>query len=180
MFEPASRILVKLSGEALSGPEGAFSPTALQRVAEEIAPLSLVETAVVVGGGNILRGARSDAFDRIEGDTLGMLATVLNALAWIEAACDIEKLRNPEQAIERALLACGMTDYRTAEVVDTLAVAYAAAGKFREAIETANKAMRAAESAGNTALARRIRSRLDLYKAEKPFRDSSLADDTSQ
>jgi len=81
MFEPASRILVKLSGEALSGPEGAFSSTALQRVAEEIAPLSLVETAVVVGGGNILRGARSDAFDRIEGDTLGMLATVLNALA---------------------------------------------------------------------------------------------------
>ncbi|MHC4439617.1 MAG: sulfatase-like hydrolase/transferase, partial [Planctomycetota bacterium] len=106
--------------------------------------------------------------------------TVLNALAWIEAACDIEELRNPGQAIERALLACEMTDFGTPEVVDTLAVAYAAAGRFREATETAEKAMRAAESAGNTALARRIKSKLDLYKAEKPFRDASLADDASQ
>ncbi|UCE46536.1 MAG: sulfatase-like hydrolase/transferase [Phycisphaerales bacterium] len=106
--------------------------------------------------------------------------TVLNALAWIEAACDIEQLRNPEQAVERALLACEMTNFATAEVVDTLAVAYAAAGKFREAIETANKAMRAAESAGNAALAQRIKNRLDLYKAEKPFRDASLTDDASQ
>jgi choline-sulfatase len=106
--------------------------------------------------------------------------TVLNALAWIEAACDIEQLRNPEQAIERALLACEMTDFATAEVVDTLAVAYAAAGRFPEARETAAKAMRAAESAGNTALARRIKSRLDLYEAEKPFLDASLTDDASK
>jgi len=106
--------------------------------------------------------------------------TVLNALAWIEAACSIEELRNPEQAVKRALLACEMTDFATAEVVDTLAVAYAAAGKFLQARETAEKAIRAAESAGNTALARRIKSRLDLYEAEKPFRDASLANDASQ
>ncbi len=40
--------------------------------------------------------------------------------------------------------------------------------------------MRVAESAGNTALARRIKGRLDLYKVEKPFRDVSLVDDASQ
>jgi len=103
--------------------------------------------------------------------------TVLNALAWIEAACDIEGLRNPEQALERALRACEMTDYSTPEVVDTLAVAYAAAGRFSEARKTAEKAMRTAESAGDTALARRIKNRLELYEAEKPFRDASLVVD---
>jgi len=103
--------------------------------------------------------------------------TVLNALAWIEAACDIEGLRNPEQAQERALRACEMTNYDIPEVVDTLAVAYAAAGRFSEARKTAEKAMRMAESAGDTSLARRIKGRLELYEAEKPFRDASLADD---
>ncbi len=106
--------------------------------------------------------------------------SVLNALAWIQAACDIEGLRNPEQAIERALRACELTDYGTPEVVDTLAVAYAAAGRFHEARETARKAIRAAQSAGNTALAQRIKSRLDLYDAEKPFRDASLAYDAAR
>jgi uridylate kinase len=74
------RILLKLSGEAFKGTEGAFSPAALQRIAGEIALVSS-GLAVVVGAGNILRGARSALFDRIEADTLGMLATVLNALA---------------------------------------------------------------------------------------------------
>lgn len=102
---------------------------------------------------------------------------VLNALAWIQAACDIEGLRNPEQALERALRACEMTDYAIPEVVDTLAVAYAAAGRFPEARETARKAIRAAQSAGDTALTQRIKGRLNLYDAEKPFRDASLAYD---
>ncbi len=106
--------------------------------------------------------------------------TVLNALAWIQAACDIEGLRNPEQALERALRACELTDYGTAEVVDTLAVAYAAAGRFQEARETARKAILAAQSAGNTALAQRIKNRLNLYDAEKPFRDASLANDDAR
>ena len=75
-----SRILLKLSGEAFKGPEGAFSPEALARIAADIAPLPS-EIAIVVGGGNVIRGARSPWLDRVEADTLGMLATVLNALA---------------------------------------------------------------------------------------------------
>jgi len=74
------RCLVKLSGEALRGPEGAFSPSAFERIVREIAPLSL-EIAIVIGGGNVIRGAQSPSFKRVEADTLGMLATVLNALA---------------------------------------------------------------------------------------------------
>jgi uridylate kinase len=80
MAAAPSRILLKLSGEAFKGPEGAFSPVALQRIAGEIAPVSS-SVAIVVGAGNILRGARSALLDRVEADTLGMLATVLNALA---------------------------------------------------------------------------------------------------
>ncbi len=81
MSGPPSRILLKLSGEAFKGSEGVFSPEALTRIAEGIAPLTSTEFAIVVGGGNVIRGARSPWLDRVEADTLGMLATVLNALA---------------------------------------------------------------------------------------------------
>jgi len=77
-----ARILLKLSGEAFAGSDGPISGTALDRIAEEIVPLEKIELAIVVGGGNVIRGARTDAFDRIDADTLGMLATVLNALAF--------------------------------------------------------------------------------------------------
>jgi tetratricopeptide (TPR) repeat protein len=106
--------------------------------------------------------------------------TVLNALAWIQAACAIEGLHNPDQALERAVRACELTDYDTPEVVDTLAVAYAAAGRFPEAMETAQKAMRAAQSAGNTALAQRITNRLKLYEAGTSYLDPSLARDAGE
>ncbi|MEJ2403725.1 MAG: UMP kinase [Candidatus Thiodiazotropha sp.] len=80
------RILLKLSGEALMG-EGDFGidPTVLQRVAEEIRDLNAlgVEIGLVIGGGNIFRGAglAQGGFDRVRGDHMGMLATVMNSLA---------------------------------------------------------------------------------------------------
>lgn len=100
---------------------------------------------------------------------------VLNSLAWIEAASPIEGLKKPAQAVEKALRACELTDYGTAEVVDTLAVAYAAAGRFSEAKEAAQKAIQLAQSAGNNALAGRIGDRLALYELKKPYIDRSLA-----
>ncbi len=81
MNQAPSRILLKLSGEAFKGAQGAFSPESLSTIAGEIAPLSETQVAIVVGAGNVIRGARSPWLDRIEADTLGMLATVLNALA---------------------------------------------------------------------------------------------------
>ncbi len=84
------RILLKLSGEALMGkqPYG-IDMSMLQRIAGEIRELSDmgVETAVVVGGGNIFRGeglARA-GMDRVTADHMGMLATVINALALQDA-----------------------------------------------------------------------------------------------
>lgn len=80
MVDKPARILLKLSGEALKGENSPFSPVSLQRICESIASIP-IQWAIVVGGGNLIRGARSPWLDRVEADTMGMLATVLNALA---------------------------------------------------------------------------------------------------
>src|SRR6185295_4483574 len=80
------RVLIKVSGEALqgSGAEGLHAPT-LARIAADIVEVKKlgVETAVMVGGGNIIRGAQlaGTGIDRAAADAMGMLATVINALA---------------------------------------------------------------------------------------------------
>jgi len=80
------RVLLKLSGEALMGElDYGIEPTVIQRIAAEIATAqkSGVEIAIVIGGGNIFRGAglARAGMDRVTGDYMGMLATVMNALA---------------------------------------------------------------------------------------------------
>lgn len=80
------RILLKLSGEALMGSESfGIDPKRLQQYAEEIKKTSElgVEIAIVIGGGNIFRGgdAESLGIDRVQGDYMGMLATVINGMA---------------------------------------------------------------------------------------------------
>jgi len=80
MVDKPTRILLKLSGEALKGENSPFSPFSLQRICESIAAVP-IQWAIVVGAGNLIRGARSPWLDRVEADTMGMLATVLNALA---------------------------------------------------------------------------------------------------
>jgi uridylate kinase len=84
------RILVKLSGEALLGNEDyGIDPSMLKRIAGEIRDLSQmgVQVAVVLGGGNIFRGAglARAGMDRVTADHMGMLATVMNALALQDA-----------------------------------------------------------------------------------------------
>jgi uridylate kinase len=84
------RILLKLSGEALMGDRGfGVDPEVASQVARDVAGVcSLgVEVAVVIGGGNIFRGVAASArgMDRATGDYMGMLATVINALALQDA-----------------------------------------------------------------------------------------------
>jgi uridylate kinase len=84
------RVLLKLSGEALMGKQSyGLDRGQVESLAEEVAALAAsgVETAIVVGGGNIYRGvaAAAEGMDRATGDYAGMLATVLNALALQEA-----------------------------------------------------------------------------------------------
>jgi uridylate kinase len=88
------RILLKLSGEVLGGARGfGVDPTRASEIAGEIADVHRtgVEVALVIGGGNIFRGVAPSAgtMDRVAGDHMGMLATVINALALQDA---LEKL----------------------------------------------------------------------------------------
>lgn len=84
------RILLKLSGEALMG-EGEYgiNPEVIRRIALEIKDMVSygVEVGLVIGGGNIFRGAglAAEGLDRVTGDQMGMLATVINALAMQDA-----------------------------------------------------------------------------------------------
>jgi uridylate kinase len=80
------RVLLKLSGEALMGElDYGIEPRVIQRIAAEIAEARKreIEIAIVIGGGNIFRGAglARAGMDRVTGDYMGMLATVMNALA---------------------------------------------------------------------------------------------------
>jgi uridylate kinase len=91
------RVIVKLSGEALSGPEkfGIHQPTIDRFAADLVSAHKLgIALGVVVGGGNVLRGAQisEDGLSRPTADAMGMLATVMNALAMQSA---LEKLNVP-------------------------------------------------------------------------------------
>ena len=84
------RVLLKLSGEALMGDEDyGIDPKILHRIAREVmeAREAGAEIALVIGGGNIFRGAglAAGGMDRVTGDQMGMLATVINALAMQDA-----------------------------------------------------------------------------------------------
>src|ERR1041384_934404 len=84
------RILVKLSGEALMGTtDFGIDPGVLKRIASEVLEIQQmgVQVACVIGGGNIFRGAglAKAGLDRVTGDHMGMLATVMNALAMQDA-----------------------------------------------------------------------------------------------
>ena len=106
------RVLLKLSGESLQGPGGSgLDSAAIELVSDEIKSVRSmgVETAVVIGGGNIFRGVSSSSrgMDRSTADYMGMLATVINALALqdflerkglstrVQAALEIKQVAEP-------------------------------------------------------------------------------------
>ncbi len=107
---PFKRVLLKLSGEALMGDTGyGISSEVIRNIAKELVDVASlgIEIAVVVGGGNIFRGVSQSAagMDRATADYMGMLATVMNAVALQDA---VEKLGLPtrvQSAIEMQALA---------------------------------------------------------------------------
>jgi uridylate kinase len=83
-------VVLKLSGEALAGGQGyGIDPQVLERIAAEVREVTAlgVQIAIVIGGGNIFRGiaASTGGMDRATADTMGMLATIINALALQDA-----------------------------------------------------------------------------------------------
>ena len=99
------RVLLKLSGEVLMGDQGfGIDPQTVLRIANEIKDVHRlgVEIAIVIGGGNIFRGlaASEKGFDRVSADHMGMLATVVNALALQDALEKIDVYTRVQSAIE--------------------------------------------------------------------------------
>ena len=93
----------------------------------------------------------------------------MNDLAWFLAASQKTTAHNPDKALRLAQRACELTNYSKPELLDTLAVAYAAAGSFSKAIETAEKALELCRSPKQKTLKDEIENRLVLYKADKPY-----------
>ena len=105
------RVLLKLSGEALMGDQQfGVDPAVVTRIARDVGELQGlgIETAIVIGGGNIFRGLAASArgMDRATADYMGMLATVMNALALSDAmrqagiASRVQSALNIEQVVE--------------------------------------------------------------------------------
>jgi arylsulfatase A-like enzyme/Tfp pilus assembly protein PilF len=98
---------------------------------------------------------------------------ILNDLAWIKATHAAPAYRDPAEAVRLARRLCELTDFNHPNALDTLATAYAAAGNFAQAIETADKAIKLALSAGNKELAEEIQKRQELYKLNKAYEEPS-------
>jgi uridylate kinase len=102
---PYKRILLKISGEVLTG-EGDYGidPTVMEEIAQEIKEVKILgmEVAIVIGGGNIFRGvvASSKGMDRVSADYMGMLATVMNGIALQDALEKIDVHTRVQTAIE--------------------------------------------------------------------------------
>ena len=99
------RVLLKLSGEALMGEQQfGVDPAVVARIAEDVRGIQKlgVETAIVIGGGNIFRGLAASArgMDRATADYMGMLATVINGLALQDALEQAGVLTRVVTAIE--------------------------------------------------------------------------------
>jgi len=127
------RILLKLSGEALMG-DGAFGidPDVLGTIASEVHEVHKrgLETAIVIGGGNIFRGMNSSAYRmrRPPADSIGMLATVMNALAMGEALNNLGIDTQVMSAIEMPKVAETFTAIRAIEHLKNKKIILLAAG----------------------------------------------------
>ena len=94
-----------------------------------------------------------------------------NNLAWLRATAANSQLRDGTMAVRLAQHAAELTGRRHPKYLDTLAAAYAEAGRWPEAVATAEEAVALAKSAKHEALAAEIQSRLDLYRAAQPYRE---------
>ncbi len=95
--------------------------------------------------------------------------SVLGKLAWLLAACNNPKYRDPTSAFELAQRACELTNYSDPRLLDILAAAYAASGKFDDAVKTAEKALVIANLFGQKDLASNINKRINLYRQGRAY-----------
>jgi tetratricopeptide (TPR) repeat protein len=96
---------------------------------------------------------------------------ILNNLAWLLATCPDAHIRDGVQAVKYAGRACELTHYGMAPLVDTLAAAYAEAGRYDEAMAAAQKACALATAAGEPELLEKNQKLLALYRAHQPYHE---------
>ena len=94
-------------------------------------------------------------------------------VAWLMATHESADGGDPARAVELAQRACDLTNRQGVTCLDTLAAAYASAGRFDEAVATAKEAWQLAQAAGQGSLAEEIHIRLQLYRDRKPYREPS-------
>ncbi|MCX6922235.1 MAG: tetratricopeptide repeat protein [Verrucomicrobia bacterium] len=97
---------------------------------------------------------------------------VLNDLAWILAANASGGVRNGPEAVSLAERACQLTQFKEPMLIGTLAAAYAQAGRFEDAVKTAEKAKDLATATGQKELAERNRQLIELYRTGTPYHES--------
>ena len=107
------------------------------------------------------------------------LVPALNNLAWILATDPNATNRSGTEAIRLAERACALTGYQTPVLIGTLAAAYAEAGRFKEAVATAQKARDLARAAGQPEVAAKNQQLLGLYQSGRAYRQSPPADGAS-
>ena len=143
------RVLLKLSGEALAGNKGfGINNEIVDEIAEGIKKVQEigVEVAVVVGGGNFWRGRTSEGMDRTTADYMGMLATVMNALALQDALENMDVLTRVQTAIEMRQIAEPYIRRRAVRHLEKARVVIFAAGTGNPYFSTDTAAaLRAAE-----------------------------------
>ncbi|MBD5193005.1 MAG: UMP kinase [Bacteroides sp.] len=127
------RVLLKLSGESLMGQQGyGIDPVRLGQYAEQIAEIarSGVQVAIVIGGGNIFRGVQgaSKGFDRVKGDQMGMLATVINSLALSSALEGVGQAAQVYTAVNMFPIGEHYSKWRAIESLEKGVVAIMAGG----------------------------------------------------
>jgi tetratricopeptide (TPR) repeat protein len=130
-----------------------------------------IQAHCYLGGVLVQKGKINEAITHLE-DALRLKpdwVELMDTLGRILAASKEPTIRNPDKAIKFALRACELTNYEKPNLLDTLAVAYAAVGDFSKAIETAEKALQLCKSPQEDALKQEIENRLVLYKAGKPY-----------
>jgi tetratricopeptide (TPR) repeat protein len=95
----------------------------------------------------------------------------LNSLAWVYATSPQAEFRDGAEAVRLAGQACVLTKGQDAGLLDTLAAAYAEAGRFEDAVKTAEEARTVANAAHDTKMAEMEQKQVELYRAGKPCRD---------
>jgi tetratricopeptide (TPR) repeat protein len=128
--------------------------------------LDLASVLIRVGQSDAAVTQYRDAL-RLQPDSL----EALTSLAWVLAVDPSNRVRNGPEAVTLAERACQLTEFRNPPFLGTLAAAYAEAGRFEDAIRTAEEARDLARTAGNQNLAETNQQLLEMYRAGKPFHE---------